>query len=157
MSDSKKLIENVFKLDKIDLKIMSSLNENPDMPYTEIAKHIDKSQPTVGMRMKKLSERGLLKKVYGIDFKKIDIMLAHISIQTSNIQQLTERINGNIGKILIWSSSGKYNLNMLICSKNMKDIGNMVCKLIKNEECIKLIKFEIINNLLTEFILPLKL
>lgn len=157
MNNPKKLIRNLFKLDKIDMTILSGLQKHPEATCTEIAKKVDKSQPTVGIRIKRLKEKGLLKKMYGIDFRNVNLVLAHVSIQTSDIYQLTKRINVNIGKLLVWSTSGKYNLNLLICGENVKYIGNMVNTLFKNEKCIKLIKFEIINDLLTEFILPLKM
>jgi len=157
MNNSKKLIKNIFKLDELDLMIMSSLIENPGLPYTKIAAYINKSQPTVGLRIKKLNEKGLLEKMYGINFKKIDFTLAQLYIQTSNTQRLIEKIDGNINKILVWSSSGEFNLNMLICGESMKDISNNVYMATKEEKCIKKIKIEFIDKLLSEFILPLKI
>jgi len=150
------LIENSLELDKKDMKILSILQTNPYITYTEIAKSLDMSQPSIGNRINRLKNRGLLKRVYGIDFRNTNLTLAQISIQTPDIRQLIKRINTDIGKLLIWTTTGKYNLNMIICGESIRDIGNMVNMLIKNEKDINLIKFEIIDNLLSQFILPLK-
>lgn len=157
MNSSERLIKNSFKLDKADMIIISSLQDDPEATHMDIAKLVNKSQPAVGMRIKRLKEMGLLKKIYGINFRNVDLALAYVAIQTSDAHQLIEKINNNIGKLLVWSTSGEYNLKMLVCGDSIKDIEKMVSKLSKNEECIKLIKIEVIDNLLTEFILPLEM
>lgn len=49
------------KPDTIDLKILSLLSEDAQMPYTEVAKKIDVSSGTVNLRMKKMTDCGMVK------------------------------------------------------------------------------------------------
>lgn len=48
--------------DEIDLKILSCLMANAQMPYTDIAKMLFVSSGTVHVRMKKMTEAGIVRK-----------------------------------------------------------------------------------------------
>lgn len=49
------------KLDKVDLKILSELSVDAQMPYTEVAKRANVSSGTVHLRMKKMMDAGMVK------------------------------------------------------------------------------------------------
>ena len=151
------MIEKLFNLDSIDLKIISLPQNNSEIPRVKIGKIVNRTQPAVGTRIVKIRKQGF-KRIFGIDFKKINIILAQVFIQTSDVHHINQLINnpfGNIGKILVWTSTGKYNLNMLVCGKSIIKIENTINTLLKNEKSVKLIKIEIIYSLLSEFVLPL--
>lgn len=150
------MIKNLFNLDDIDLEIISLLQDNAEINTVEIGKVVNRTQPSVGIRIRKIKAKGF-RKIFGVDFKKLDVVIAQINIQTSDTYQLTKKINGNISKMFIWTTTGKYNLNMLVCSQSIKEIESVVNTLSKNEKSVKLIKFEVIYNLLNEFILPLNI
>ena len=46
------------KLDQVDLKILTELSKDAQMPYTEVAKRAGVSSGTVHLRMKKMMEAG---------------------------------------------------------------------------------------------------
>lgn len=71
MSDS-----NMLKMDEIDRNIIQIIQEEPNLTHTQIAKMVNRSQPTVGMRIKKLEEAGVLKFQAGINIKSTDLILA---------------------------------------------------------------------------------
>lgn len=50
-----------LEIDNVDLQILSLLMEDANMPYTEIGKKIFVSGGTVHVRMKKLSDMGIVK------------------------------------------------------------------------------------------------
>lgn len=151
------MIKKLFNLDSIDLRIISLFQDNSEVSHVEIGRIVNRTQPSVRTRIIKLREKGF-KRIFGVDFKKINIILAQVFIQTSDtyhINQIIDEPNGNMGKMLVWTSTGKYNLNMLVCGKSITKIENTVNTLLRNEKSVKSIKLEIINNLLTEFVLPL--
>ena len=150
------MIDKLFKLDSIDLEIISSLQKDSGASHKEMAKRLNRTQPTIGMRIKKLKSKGF-KTIFGVDFKKLDVVIAQINIQTSKPYKITEKIDGNISKMFVWTTTGKYNLNMLVCGKSIKEIERTIYTLSKDEKSIKLIKFEIVYSLLTEFILPINI
>ena len=49
------------QIDNVDLQILSLLMENAQMPYTEIAKKVFVSSGTIHVRMKKLTQMGVVK------------------------------------------------------------------------------------------------
>ena len=53
------MISEKLKLDDVDIKIISLVQEDPNLTHTQIAEKIDRSQPTVGMRIKKLEKSGI--------------------------------------------------------------------------------------------------
>lgn len=150
------MIKDLFKLDDIDLKIISLLQKNTEITAAKIGRVVNRTQPSVGTRIRKIKAKGF-KTMFGVDFSKIDIIMAQINIQTSDTYKITEKINGNINKIIVWTSTGKYNLNMLVCGKSIKEIERVIYILSKDETSIKSIKFEIVYNLLTDFVLPLNI
>ncbi|GAG89408.1 unnamed protein product, partial [marine sediment metagenome] len=48
-------------IDTIDCQIMDLIQKAPSLTHTEIATHVNRSQPTVGMRIRKLEKLGVLK------------------------------------------------------------------------------------------------
>jgi Lrp/AsnC family transcriptional regulator, regulator for asnA, asnC and gidA len=51
-----------YRPDDIDLKILSYLMANAQMPYTDISKQLFVSSGTVHVRMKKMTEAGIVRK-----------------------------------------------------------------------------------------------
>lgn len=61
-----------YEYDKTDLAILTHLQQNAAMPYTEIAKLVHVSAGTVHVRMKKMEELGIVKgSELKIDYSKI--------------------------------------------------------------------------------------
>lgn len=54
-------MNKILEIDKTDLKILSLLMENADLPYTEIGKRVFVSGGTVHVRMKKMEQMGIVK------------------------------------------------------------------------------------------------
>ena len=48
------------KIDNIDKRIIETLQKNPSITHSQIAKNLERSQPAIGARIKKLSEKGIL-------------------------------------------------------------------------------------------------
>jgi Lrp/AsnC family transcriptional regulator for asnA, asnC and gidA len=48
-----------FDIDNVDLKILSLLMQDANMPYTEVGKKVFVSGGTVHVRMRKMEEMGL--------------------------------------------------------------------------------------------------
>lgn len=61
----------MFQLDEIDLKIIELLQENARIRRNELAEKVNLTIPAISDRIKKLEERGLLKRYTAqLDFKK---------------------------------------------------------------------------------------
>ncbi len=61
-----------FDIDNVDLKILSLLMQDANMPYTEVGKKVFVSGGTVHVRMRKMEEMGIVKGAQlNIDYAKI--------------------------------------------------------------------------------------
>ena len=60
-------------LDDRDNTILSLIQKNPNISQEEIAKKIKLSQPSVGARIKKLHQNGILQTVNGVNFRVVDL------------------------------------------------------------------------------------
>lgn len=87
------------EVDNIDLKILSLLMEDANMPYTEVAKRVFVSGGTVHVRMKKLEEMGIVQGAQlKIDYSKlgydisafIGIYLERSSLYEDVVKQLAD-------------------------------------------------------------------
>ena len=54
------MASELFDIDEIDRNIIQLIQKEPTLTHTEIAKQVNRSQPTIGMRIRKLEELGIL-------------------------------------------------------------------------------------------------
>ena len=78
------MLSNVLDIDEIDKSIIQIIQKQPNLTHTQIAKRVNRSQPTVGMRIRKLEEAGVLKFQACINLKTADLLLARAEIKTTN-------------------------------------------------------------------------
>lgn len=82
-------MEEIYKLDNIDRKLLGYLNKDARMPYTEIAKLLEVSPGTIHVRMKKLEQAGVIKGAsLQIDYAKLGYsFVAYIGIFMSKARE----------------------------------------------------------------------
>src|SRR5512137_2209429 len=71
-------------LDDRDNTILSLVQNDPLVSQEAIAQKIKLSQPSVGARIRKLREKGILYTVNGVNFKVADLVLGKIDIITTD-------------------------------------------------------------------------
>ena len=62
-----------FKIDEIDRKIITLIQNDPNITHSDIAQKVDRSQPTIGMRLKKLTNSGVLKIQAGLESRVLSL------------------------------------------------------------------------------------
>ncbi|MFW9972710.1 MAG: Lrp/AsnC family transcriptional regulator, partial [Candidatus Odinarchaeota archaeon] len=72
------MINNSSVLDDIDKRIVTYIQNDPTITHTQIAKKVNRSQPTIGMRIKKLEESGVLKFQAGLNLKNLNHYFAKV-------------------------------------------------------------------------------
>ena len=85
-------------IDKIDISILDIIQNEGRISASEIAKDVNLSVPAVGERIKKLSEKGLIKKFVAIlDHKKAGLDLTAfvfiVSEHSDNYEKFVEKAN----------------------------------------------------------------
>ena len=102
---------------------------DPNITQSKIAKQLDRSQPTIGIRMKSLEERGLLYHAYGVNGRVTDIFKVVKLEMTHNkpkkVMALAKSCPFMINAI---KQSGKYNILLLMASPGLKKINFIIEK-----------------------------
>jgi DNA-binding Lrp family transcriptional regulator len=142
------------EIDDIDKKIIKMLQAYPNISHKKIASKVGRTQPTVGVRTKRMENLGILQKTYGINFKKYNRILFIIRLNIKNIDLIHE-IKKEIGVLNIFKTIGEYNLIILYSPNTLDEGYNFIHnfkKKIKGR-----IDYEIVSSILKDFIHPLKM
>ncbi|MFX1526756.1 MAG: Lrp/AsnC family transcriptional regulator [Promethearchaeota archaeon] len=149
------LNDKKLKLDKIDLKLISLLQEDPNLTHYQIAEIVNRSQPTVGTRLRKLKEKGILQLQAGLNFKKIGIQLAFVNLNTKNPEEIVDMVNHCPFMLNAFRLSGKYNLSILIANTDIKKLNNVVDQHFRDNSNVHEILLEFITDTVKNFVLPI--
>lgn len=149
------MISEKLKLDDIDRQIISLVQENPALTHTEIAQRIDRSQPTVGMRIKKLEKNGILQFQPGINFKKVDLHLATVEIKTKNPEEIMDMAKYCPFMLNAFRLSGEHNVCILLASSKLPKLDNIVNYHFRNNPDILSVSMEVVVDIAKDFILPI--
>lgn len=151
----KNILNEKLGLDDRDTKILSLVQGNPNISQEEIANAIKLSQPSVGARIRKLQQKGILHNVYGVNFKIADLSLGKVDVTTTDAEGIIDEfkncpffINGLI-------TSGKYNLLLLFTATDLKRLEKMVNHHLRNNPKVKEVEFNIVISPAKDLILPI--
>jgi DNA-binding Lrp family transcriptional regulator len=151
------MISDKIGIDDIDCKIMDLIQKEPNLTHTEIANHVNRSQPTVGMRIKKLESLGVLKYQAGINMKVTDLYFARIEIQTNNPRKVIEIVKKCPFMLNAFRLSGDSNMSILIVGLSFKDLDHIVNLHFRNDPDICEAHIDIISEVVNDFVLPIDL
>jgi DNA-binding Lrp family transcriptional regulator len=149
------MITEKLKLDEIDRQIISLVQEDPSMTHTQIAEKINRSQPTVGMRIKKLEKEGILQFQPGINFKKVDLFLATVEVNSSKPEEILEMARYCPFMLNAFRLSGDHNICILIASSKLEKLDNIVNYHFRNNPDVQSSSMEIVSEIAKDFVLPI--
>ncbi len=151
------MVNESFDLDDIDKQIVDFIQRDPTTTHTQIAKNVHRSQPTVGMRIKKLEESGILQFQAGLNLKNINCFFAMVTLQTSNPQLILNIVKSCPYMIHGYRVSGASNCVITIGSFSLKDIDKIVNYHFRSNPEIKNVKTEIITDIINQLVVPINL
>ncbi len=144
-------------IDIIDCQIMDLIQKAPNLTHTEIATHVNRSQPTVGMRIRKLEKLGVLKYQAGINIKMADLCFARVELQTKNPRKAIEIVKNCRFMLNAFRLSGKSNISILIAALNYKDLDVVVNNHFRNNPDVISVHIDVIADVVNDFVLPIDL
>ncbi|MCH8554926.1 MAG: AsnC family transcriptional regulator [Schleiferiaceae bacterium] len=115
-----------FELDNLDKKILSFLNKDARMPYTEIAKKLEVSPGTIHVRMKKMESAQVIKGAsLNINYEMLGYnFIAYIGIMMSKAQEsfhIIERLKEIPEVTVAHLATGKFGV---FCKIRCKSTGH---------------------------------
>lgn len=151
------MISEKIGIDQIDCRIMDLIQKAPNLTHTEIATHVNRSQPTVGMRIKKLENLGVLKYQAGINIKAADLCFARAEVQTKNPRQAIEIVKKCPFMLNAFRLSGDSNVSILLVGLSFKDIDHIINYHFRNDPNVINVHIDIIADVANDLVLPIDL
>ncbi|TXT66909.1 MAG: hypothetical protein BAJALOKI1v1_240005 [Promethearchaeota archaeon] len=149
------MICSEVSIDNIDRKIISLLQKDPSITHTEIAKEVNRSQPTIGLRIKKLEKAGIMNFQAGLNLKVADVLIARVDLQTNNPEKILNEVKEYPYIINAFQLSGNYNLSLLLANSSLKHLDIIINEHFRNDSDVLKVHTEIITDILNDFVLPI--
>ncbi len=148
-------MSEILKIDDIDKQIINLVQEQPNLTHTQIAQKVNRSQPTVGMRIRKLEEMGVLQFQAGINLKTADMYFSRVEIQTKSPEEIYEIVKKCPFMLNAFRVSGDFNVSILITSFALEDIEFIVNFHFRSNPEVKKVEITFITDVLENFIIPI--
>jgi len=149
------MLTTKYSLDEIDKKIMGLLQQDPMKTHTEIAKKINRSQPTVGLRIRKLQEAGILDYQAGTSLKRAKKQLARVDLQTNNPQKIEELIESCPYMIHGYRLTGKHNITVVLMGESIKELYRVIELHFRANQDVKSMEIQFITKFVNDLVLPI--
>jgi len=151
------LLSEKIGIDDIDCQIMGLIQKEPGLTHTQIAEYVNRSQPTIGMRIRKLEKIGVLKYQAGINIKVADLSFARVEIQTKNPREMFKVVKNCPFLLNAFRISGDTNISILATGFNLKVIDEVVNGHFRNNPDIISCQIDVIADVANDFVLPIEL
>jgi DNA-binding Lrp family transcriptional regulator len=133
------------------------IQKNPNISQDEIAKKIKLSQPSVGARIRKLQEKGILYTINGVNFKKVDLFLAKVDVSTTDTSAVIDEFRDCPFFINALVTSGRFNITLFLISTDLKRLEGMVNHHLRGNPKIKDIESNIVITTAKDLVFPLNI
>lgn len=144
-------------LDDRDNTILALLQQNPGISQDEVAKKIKLSQPSVGARIRKLQQKGVLHNINGVNFKVVDLQLAKVDVNTKDTKRIIEEFMDCAFFLNALVTSGRFNLCLFFMATDLKRLEGIVNHHLRNNALVKEIELNIVISTAKNFVLPLNI
>lgn len=115
-----------IELDQKDKEILEMLENNPEVSQNEIAKRVKLSQPSVGARIKKMVEFGILNHVYGLNIKNPRLYILKVDVKCRQPRELLKLFNGCPFFLNGFIVAGNRNLSMMFICEELTTLEAIV-------------------------------
>lgn len=144
----------VFKIDEIDKNIIELIQREPTLTHTEIAKRVNRSQPTIGMRIRKLEDSGVLKFQAGINVKTMDLILARVEIQTLKPLEIINLVKKCPYMLNAFRLSGSSNVSVFVASTKLNHLDKIINRHFRKNKNVLSVHMDIVTDVINDFVLP---
>jgi DNA-binding Lrp family transcriptional regulator len=144
-------------LDDRDNTILSLIQKHHDISQEEIAKKIKLSQPSVGARIKKLKDKGVLHTINGVNFRVVDLNFAKIDVNATDTTAIISEFKDCPFFLNALITSGKHNLCLLFMATDLKRLEGIVNHHLRGNPKVKDIVMNIVISTAKDFVLPLNI
>ena len=152
-------MNKVLKMDEIDKQIINLVQKKPYITHYQIASKVNRSQPSIGKRIKKLKEAGVLQFHAGINIKATmdEMYYAIVALKTKNLDDIHTAVKHCPLILNAFSLFGCLDVIVLLAGFTLEELHKIVDFYFRNKQSIKNVTVDIISDVICDFILPLNL
>ncbi len=146
-----------LSLDDRDNTILSMIQKNPEVSQDDIARKIKLSQPSVGARIRRLKDKGVLSKIHGVNFRVVDLNLAKVDVHATDTAAIINEFKDCPFFLNALITSGRYNLSLLFMATDLKRLEGIVNHHLRGNPKVKDLEMNIVISTAKDFVLPLNI
>lgn len=151
------MVKQALEIDKTDRKILSLYAEDPEMSQVEMAKAIGISQPSVGARLRKLKDQGIIAHVVGMNFKEAGLNLAKIDIKTNCSVEILETFKNCPYFLNGFVISGNENLCLFFIGEDISTIESIVDGKLRSDPRVQNVDMNIVISPVEDLVFKVKM
>jgi len=125
------------KIDELDLKIISHLQENGRVPVAELAKRLNQPENTVRYRIERLVKNGVIRRFTAlVDPRALGLNVSAavmFKIDPKKLDQLLEKLTSMKDVTNIYQLSGEWDLIAVVFAKDIQDLHERIEELRRME------------------------
>jgi DNA-binding Lrp family transcriptional regulator len=159
MEDVHFLVKRIYdklNLDEIDQRIIQLLQQNPDFTHSEIGEVINRSQPAVGIRVRKLQQAGILEHKSLLNYKSANLIYGKIEFTTKKPKEILQLVRKCPFMLNGFQTVGNKNMMVLLVGTTYGMLYKIIDFHFRNGTNIKDLNFEIISEIAKNLILPIE-
>jgi len=151
------MISRNFSIDEIDRDIIELIQENPNLTHVEIGKKVNRSQPIIGMRIKKLEESGILTFQAGVSIKNKDLVSAKVDLKTTNPAEIEKIVENCPYMTTGFRQSGEFNFSIIMLGFSYKELDRIVNQCFRSNPDVEIVIMNVITKVVNDLVLPFNL
>jgi len=125
------------KIDELDLKIISHLQENGRIPVAELAKKLNQPENTVRYRIERLLKNGVIRRFTAlVDPRALGLNVSAammFRVDPKKLDQLLEKLTSMKDVTNIYQLSGEWDLIAVVFAKDIQDLHERIEELRRAE------------------------
>jgi Lrp/AsnC family transcriptional regulator for asnA, asnC and gidA len=125
------------KIDELDLKIISHLQENGRIPVAELAKKLNQPENTVRYRIERLLKNGVIRRFTAlVDPRALGLNVSAavmFRVDPKRLDQLLEKLTSMKDVTNIYQLSGEWDLIAVVFAKDIQDLHERIEELRRAE------------------------
>uniref|UniRef100_A0A7C3M964 Winged helix-turn-helix transcriptional regulator n=1 Tax=Archaeoglobus fulgidus TaxID=2234 RepID=A0A7C3M964_ARCFL len=150
-------MNKTFDIDEKDRMILELLEKDPEISQSEIAKVVGLSQPSVGSRIKKLKELGVINHAYGINIKKSGLNILKVDVRCKRPSKILEKLSKCpffLNGIVL---AGEKNATIFLVGEDLTTLEAIVDKHVRAEPEVYDVEAGIVVRVEKDTVMPIKM
>ena len=148
-------LNDILNIDDDDKRIIMYLQEDADITHSEIGRRVNKSQPAIGSRIKKLLENNVIGILKGVNFKDSqELNLMQVLVTSVDPDSIASRLEDCPVLSLGFRTEGAHSLALFFSSPSLERIDTIIDECIRSEPSVLSLDMSLVLDAERDLVLP---